>query len=56
MEEIAWVGIQDSDMVVMNPLHGSSIYEDSIYANWSYTVSQTLCALQEEWMRYGQSF
>lgn len=33
MQEIAWVGMQDSDTVVMNPLHSSNICEDMIYAN-----------------------
>lgn len=39
MEEISWVEIQDSDAIVMNLLHSSSIYEDTIYSSLSYSVS-----------------
>lgn len=39
MGEISWVEIQDSDAIVMNLLHSSSIYEDTIYSSLSYSVS-----------------
>lgn len=54
VQEIAWVGMQDSDTVVMNPLHSSNICEDMIYANWSQCKPDFMCVAQE-WMHYWQS-